>query len=96
MTKLHPTFNNVVVLRDEAGGKTEGGILLPDSAKDKPKRGTVIAVGPGRWDAGKFVETTIKATDRVLFGAFAGSEVEIGKEKVLVMPDSEIIAVLKD
>lgn len=91
---LKPTLNRVVVTRDEAGGKTEGGILLPDSAKGKSSRGTVVSAGPGRHHEGKFIETTLKAGDKVLFTAYAGTEVELDRKTYLIMDDSEILATL--
>jgi chaperonin GroES len=92
--KLAPMFNNVVVQRDEAGGKTEGGIILPDSAKEKPKRGTIVTAGLGKWQDGKFVETILKPGDKVLFSAYAGSEVEMDGKTLLIMADTEILAVI--
>ncbi len=92
--KIAPLFNNMIVQRDEAGGKTEGGIIIPDTAKEKPKRGTVVKAGFGRFQDGKFVETTVKSGDRILFNAYAGTEVEIDGKTYLIMPDTEILAVL--
>lgn len=91
---LKPTLNRVVVTRDEAAGKTEGGILLPDSAKGKSARGTVVAVGRGRYQDGKFIETMAKVGDKVLFGSYAGTEVELDRKTYLIMDDSEILATL--
>lgn len=92
--KLTPTLNRVVVTRDEAGGKTDGGILLPDTAKSKSVRGTVVAAGPGRFQDGKFIETTLKAGDKVLFASFAGTEFELDRKTYLIMDDHEILATL--
>lgn len=91
--KLDPLFDNVVIKRDDAADKTKGGILLPDVAKDAPKRGTVVAVGNGVFKDGTFCETTVKANQRVLFGAFAGSEFEIDGQKYLIMKESEVLGV---
>lgn len=92
--KISPTFNNVVVLRDESAGKTDGGIILPESAKGKSTRGTVIAAGPGRYQDGKLVKTTLRAGNKVVFGSYAGTEVEFGGNTYLVMADNEILATL--
>ena len=83
MASLKPLRDKVVVERSEAEQKTAGGILLPDTAKDKPKEGTVVAVGPGRiLDNGEVKALEVKKGDRVLFGGFAGSEVKLdGKER---------------
>ena len=94
MAKLTPLFNNVVIRRDDSASKTDGGILLPDTAKGKSSRGSVVAVGSGRWADGKFIETTLKEGDSVLFGAYAGTEIQIGKETLLVMQETEVLAKL--
>jgi len=82
---LKPLRDKVVVERSEAEQKTAGGILLPDTAKDKPKEGTVVAVGPGR---------VLEKGDRVLFGGFAGSDVKIDGKEYLILSESEILAVI--
>jgi len=84
-----------VVERSEAEEKTSGGIVLPDTAKDKPKQGTVIAVGPGRLlDTGEVKALEVKKGDRVLFGGFAGTEVKIEGKEYLILGESEILAVI--
>jgi chaperonin GroES len=92
---LKPLRDKVVVERSEAEEKTSGGIVLPDTAKDKPKQGTVIAVGPGRvLDNGEVKALEVKKGDRVLFGGFAGSEVKISGKEYLILSESEILAVI--
>jgi chaperonin GroES len=95
MASLKPLRDKVVVERSEAEQKTAGGILLPDTAKDKPKEGTVIAVGPGRvLDNGEVKALEVKKGDRVLFGGFAGSEVKLDGKELLILSESEILAVI--
>ena len=92
---LRPLDDRVVVEPLEAEEKTSGGILLPDTAKDKPKEGTVVAVGPGRvLDNGEVKALEVKKGDRVLFGGFAGSEVKLDGKELLILSESEILAVI--
>ena len=96
MASLKPLRDRVVVERSEAEEKTAGGIVLPDTAKDKPKQGTVVAVGPGRvLENGEVKALEVKKGDRVLFGAFAGNEVKLTGKEYLVMSESEILAVVE-
>jgi chaperonin GroES len=95
MASLKPLRDKVVVERSEAEERTAGGILLPDTAKDKPKQGTVVAVGPGRvLDNGEIKALEVKKGDRVLFSSFAGSEVKVDGKEYLVMAESDILAVV--
>jgi len=95
MASLKPLRDKVVVERSEAEQKTAGGILLPDTAKDKPKEGTVVAVRPGRiLDNGEVKALEVKKGDRVLFGGFAGSEVKLDGKELLILSESEILAVI--
>jgi chaperonin GroES len=95
MASLKPLRDKVVVERSEAEEKTAGGIVLPDTAKDKPKQGTVVAVGPGRvLDSGEVKALEVKKGDRVLFGGFAGTEVKLEGKEYLVLGESEILAVI--
>ena len=95
-SSLKPLRDKVVVERSEAEDKTAGGILLPDTAKDKPKQGTVIAVGPGRvLDNGEVKALEVKKGDRILFGGFAGSEVKQNGKEYLILSESEILAVIE-
>lgn len=96
MATLKPLRDKVVVERSEAEEKTSGGIVLPDTAKDKPKQGTVIAVGSGRvLDSGEVKPLEVKKGDRVLFGGYAGTDVKIDRKEYLVMSESEILAIIQ-
>ena len=93
--KFRPLHDRVVVRRIDAEEKTAGGIIIPDTAKEKPQQGEVVAVGPGaRDDAGKLVPLDVKAGDRVLFGKWSGTEVKIDSEELLIMKESDIMGVL--
>lgn len=93
--KLRPLGDKVVIERSEAEERTSGGIVIPDTAKDKPKQGVVIAVGKGKvLDNGKFKETEVKAGDKVLFGSYAGTEVKVDGKEYLLVSESEILAVI--
>ena len=95
MASLKPLRDKVVVERSEAEQKTAGGILLPDTAKDKPKEGTVVAVGAGRvLENGEIKALEVKKGDRVLFGGYAGSEVKVDGKDLLILSESEILAVI--
>jgi chaperonin GroES len=94
-TKFRPLHDRVVVKRIDADEKTKGGIIIPDSAKEKPSQGEVVAVGPGgRDEAGKLTPIDIKAGDKVLFGKWSGTEVKIDGEDLLIMKESDIMGVL--
>jgi chaperonin GroES len=93
--KFRPLHDRVVVRRIEAEEKTKGGIIIPDTAKEKPQEGEVVAVGPGaRDETGKVVPLDVKAGDRVLFGKWSGSEVRIDGEDLLIMKESDIMGVV--
>ena len=95
-TKFRPLHDRVVVRRVESEEKTKGGIIIPDTAKEKPQEGEVIAVGTGnRDDAGKLVPLDVKAGDRVLFGKWSGTEVKLDGEDLLIMKESDIMGVLE-
>ncbi len=95
--QMVPTFDNVLVKRDEASGKSAGGILLPDQAKDKPKRGIVVAVGPGRWDKdGKWIDPPCKAGDVVFVRHWNGADIMVGGVLHEIFNAAEIIAVETD
>jgi len=92
---FRPLHDRVVVKRIEAEQKTAGGIIIPDTAKEKPQEGEVVAVGPGaRDEAGKLVELDVKAGDRVLFGKWSGTEVKIDGQDLLIMKESDILGVI--
>jgi chaperonin GroES len=92
---FRPLHDRVVVRRIEAEEKTSGGIIIPDTAKEKPQEGEVVAVGPGaRDDSGQLVELSVKAGDRVLFGKWSGTEVKVDGEDLLIMKESDILGVI--
>ena len=94
-TKFRPLHDRVVVKRVEAEEKSKGGIIIPDTAKEKPQQGEVIAVGPGgRDENGKLVAMGLRAGDRVLFGKWSGTEVNLDGEEVLIMKESDIMGVI--
>jgi chaperonin GroES len=94
--KFRPLHDRVVVKRIEAEAKTAGGIIIPDTAKEKPSQGEVLAIGPGgRDEAGKLVPIDLSVGDRVLFGKWSGSEVKIDDVEVLIMKESDIMGVLE-
>jgi len=93
--KFRPLHDRVAVSRIEAEDKTTGGIIIPDTAKEKPSQGEVIAVGPGgRDEAGKIIPIDLKTGDRVLFGKWSGTEVKIDGTELLIMKESDIMGVL--
>jgi len=95
--KFRPLHDRVVVKRIEAEEKTAGGIIIPDTAKEKPQQGEVVAVGPGgRDESGKLIPIDVKAGDRVLFGKWSGTEVKIEGVEYLIMKESDVMGVLVD
>jgi chaperonin GroES len=95
MANFRPLHDRVVVRRITAEEKTAGGIIIPDTAKEKPQEGEVVAVGPGaRNEAGQIVALDVKAGDRVLFGKWSGTEIKVGGEELLVMKESDIIGIV--
>lgn len=93
---FRPLHDRVAVRRIEAEEKTAGGIIIPDTAKEKPQEGEVVAVGPGaRDETGKLVELSVKAGDRVFFGKWSGSEVKIDGEELLIMKESDILGIVE-
>ena len=93
--KFRPLGDRVVVRRIDAEEKTKGGIIIPETAKEKPQEGEVVAVGPGaRDEAGKLVPLDVKAGDRVLFGKWSGTEVKIDGEDLLIMKESDVLGTL--
>jgi chaperonin GroES len=92
---FRPLHDRVVVRRVASEEKTAGGIIIPDTAKEKPQEGEVVAVGPGaRDDAGKLVALDVKAGDRILFGKWSGTEVKIDGEELLIMKESDILGIV--
>ena len=95
-TKVKPLGDNVLVKRTEAETKTAGGIVLPDSAKEKPKEGMVVALGHGRLtDDGNRAEFTVKKKDRVLFSSYAGNEIKVDGDDYLLISENDILAVIE-
>ena len=94
-TKFRPLHDRIVVKRVEAEEKSKGGIIIPDSAKEKPQEGEVVAVGPGgRDENGKLVPMDLKTGDRVLFGKWSGTEVKLDGDELLIMKESDIMGVI--
>lgn len=94
--KFRPLHDRVVVRRLEEEQKTAGGIIIPDTAKEKPMQGEILAVGPGaRNDKGEITPLDVKAGDRVLFGKWSGTEVKIDGEELLIMKESDIMGIIE-
>ncbi len=94
--KFRPLHDRVLLKRVEEDKKTSGGIIIPDTAKEKPSQGEVIAVGPGgRDDEGKIVQMSVKAGDRVLFSKWSGTEVKVDGEDLLIVKESEILGIIE-
>jgi chaperonin GroES len=95
--KFRPLHDRVVVERIDADARSAGGILIPDSAQEKPSQGEIVAVGPGgRDEAGKLIPIDLKKGDRVLFGKWSGTEVKIDGQDLLIMKESDIMGVLQE
>jgi chaperonin GroES len=93
--KFRPLHDRIVIRRIEAEAKSAGGIIIPDTAKEKPQQGEVVAVGPGgRDETGKLIPIDVKAGDRVLFGKWSGTEVKIDDNEYLIMKESDVMGVL--
>ena len=95
MKKVHinPLSDRVVVMPEEVDEKTASGIILPDTAKEKPQMGKILAAGPGKIsDNGNTVEMTLKAGDKVLYGKYSGTEITLNNDEVLIMRESDILA----
>ena len=94
-SKFRPLHDRVVVRRVESEEKSKGGIIIPDTAKEKPQEGEIVAVGSGaRDEAGKLVPLDVKAGDRVLFGKWSGTEVKLNGEDLLIMKESDIMGII--
>ena len=94
--KFRPLHDRVVIRRIEGEEKTKGGIIIPDTAKEKPQEGEVVAVGPGaRDESGKLKPLDVKAGDRILFGKWSGTEVKIDGEELLIMKESDVMGVIE-
>jgi chaperonin GroES len=96
LMKFRPLHDRVVVKRIDAEEKTKGGIIIPDTAKEKPQEGEVVAVGPGaRDEAGKLVPIDLKVGDRILFGKWSGNEIKLDGEDLLIMKESDVMGVIE-
>ena len=94
--KVKPLHDRILVKRIEESEQVVGGIIIPDTAKEKPQQGEVIAVGPGKLtDEGKRIPAELKAGDRVLYGKYSGTEVTVGDEQYLILRESDVLAVIK-
>jgi chaperonin GroES len=95
VAKFRPLHDRVLVRRVKEEEKTKGGIIIPDTAQEKPQEGEIIAVGPGgRDEAGKLIELDVKVGDRILFGKWSGTEVKIDGEELLIMKESDVLGVI--
>jgi chaperonin GroES len=96
MAKLRPLGDKILVKRVEAESKTKSGIVLPDTAKEKPKRGTILAVGDGkRLDNGQRAPMSVKKGDQVIFTSYAGTEIKLDGDEVLIMSEEDVLAVVE-
>ncbi len=94
--KFRPLHDRVVVRRVESEERTAGGIIIPDTAKEKPQEGEIVAVGPGgRDEAGKLIPLDVKAGDRILFGKWSGTEVKIDGTEYLIMKESDVMGIIE-
>jgi chaperonin GroES len=94
--KFRPLHDRIVLRRIEAEEKTAGGVIIPDTAKEKPQEGEVVAVGPGaRDESGKRIELDVDVGDRVLFGKWSGSEITLDGEELLIMKESDVMGVIE-
>jgi chaperonin GroES len=92
--KIGPLVDRVVVRSLEETTQTRGGLFIPETAKEKPQQGEIVAVGPGRFDEGKRVPMDVKVGDKVLYGKYSGTEVTIEGEKLLILAESDVLAVI--
>jgi chaperonin GroES len=93
--KIRPLHDRVIVKRLEEEEKTKGGIIIPETAKEKPQEGRVIAVGPGKRDDGKLVPLDVKEGDKILFGKYSGTEVKLDGEEHLIMREEDILGIIE-
>ncbi len=96
MAHIKPLGDRVVVKPEPAEEQTASGLYIPDTAKEKPQRGTVVAVGPGRVENGTKIEMTVKEGDKVLYGKYAGTEIVLDGEEYLIMRESDILGILEE
>ncbi len=96
MTMIKPLSDRVVVRAEEAEEITSSGLYIPDSAKEKPQRGTVVSVGPGKVENGTKIEMTVKEGDTVLYGKYSGTEITLDSEEYLIMRESDILGIIDE
>ena len=96
MASIQPLGDRVVVKPQPAEEKTASGLFIPDTAKEKPQRGTILAVGPGRAENGTKIDMTVKAGDTILYGKYAGTEINLDDDDVLIMRESDILGIVGD
>ncbi len=94
-TQVRPLHDRVIVKRVEEEQKTKGGIIIPDTAKEKPQEGRVVAVGPGRQDDGKVIALDVKVGDRILFTKYGGTEIKLNGEDHLILREDDILGVIQ-
>ena len=92
--KLRPLYDRIVVRRKEAKETMRGGIIIPDTAKEKPQEGEVLAVGPGRFEDGKRVPLDVKVGDKVIYSKYGGTEVKVGGDELLVLSARDVLAIV--
>lgn len=95
MASIKPLGDRVVVKPEAAEEKTVSGLYIPDTAKEKPQRGTVVSAGPGRVENGNLIAMTVKAGDKVLYGKYAGSEITIDGDELMIMRESDIFGIIE-
>ncbi len=93
--KIRPLHDRILVKRISEEEKTKGGIIIPDTAKEKPQEGKVVAVGPGRVEDGKTIPVSVKPGDRVLFGKYAGTEIKLDGEEHLILREDDVLGVIE-
>jgi chaperonin GroES len=94
--KIRPLHDRVIVKRIEETEKTKGGIIIPDTAKEKPQEGKVVSVGPGRLEEGKVIPLDVKAGDKILFGKYSGAEIKLDGEEHLILREDDILGVIEE
>jgi chaperonin GroES len=95
-TQIRPLHDRVIVKRIEEVEKTKGGIIIPDTAKEKPQEGRVVAVGPGRLEEGKVIPLDVKTGDKILFGKYSGAEIKLDGEEHLILREDDILGVIEE
>jgi chaperonin GroES len=94
-TKIRPLHDRVIVRRIDEEEKTKGGIIIPDTAKEKPQEGRVVAVGPGKQEDGKVIPLGVKEGDKILFGKYSGTEIKLNGEEHLILREDDILGIIE-